>query len=530
MKIEELIIKYIDKNPIKNRQQLDNLKRSYAKRYQTFLPSNVELLKAYHKLVENKTIKKNEDLEKFLITLPGRSLSGIVNISVLTKPYPCPGQCVFCPIESGFPKSYLKGEPAADRAFDLNYDPYWQVKKRLEMLVSQGHNVDKMELRIIGGTWSFYPKQYRTWFIKRCFEAANSFGKTKKSSQRKNLLIVQKENEKAKVRIVGLSIETRPDYITEEEVKNLRQLGVTMVELGVQSVFNDVLAINQTGLTEEIIAQATKILRQGGFKILYHLMPNLYGSNREKDLLMFQKVFNDKRFKPDWIKIYPVVVMENTKLFQLWKEKKYQPYTDEQLTNLLIEIKKLLPYWVRVARIIRDIPAPKIVAGTKISNLREIIQREMKKKNLTCHCIRCREIRGNYNLKEKIFLFREDYEVAQGKEIFLTFENKDRTKLFSLLRLFISDKNEKPIFNCLKNSSIIREIRTYGELVPLEKKELAPQHRGLGKKIIKEAEKITQKEFHLNKIAVIASVGTRDYFRKQGFRLEESYMTKNLNF
>jgi elongator complex protein 3 len=245
---------------------------------------------------------------------------------------------------------------------------------------------------------------------------------------------------------------------------------------------------------------------------------------------MFQKVFNDKRFKPDWIKIYPVVVMENTKLFQLWKEKKYQPYTDEQLINLLIEIKKLLPYWVRVARIIRDIPAPKIVAGTKISNLREIIQREMKKKNLTCHCIRCREIRGNYNLKEKIFLFREDYEVAQGKEIFLTFENKDRTKLFSLLRLFISDKNEKPIFNCLKSSSIIREIRTYGELVPLEKKELAPQHRGLGKKLIKEAEKITKKEFRLNKIAVIASVGTRDYFRKQGFRLEESYMTKNLNF
>lgn len=525
MEISELIVKEINKYPIKNRRDLDNLKRTYAKKYQISLLSNAELLKSYHKLEKNKTIKKNEILEKLLITLPGRSLSGIVNISVLTKPYPCPGQCIFCPMESGFPKSYLKGEPAADRAFDLNYDPYLQVTKRLEMLVGQGHNVDKMELRIIGGTWSFYDQTYKKWFVKRCFEAANNFGK-KRIHRQNSLLMAQKQNEKAKVRIVGLSVETRPDYITEKEVKNLRQLGVTMVELGVQSVFNDILLINQTGLTEEIIDQATKILRKGGFKILYHLMPNLYGSNKKKDLLMFQRVFSDERFKPDWLKIYPAVVMENTKLYQLWKEGKYQPYSNEQLINLLIEVKKSLPYWVRVARIVRDIPAPRIAAGTKISNLREIIQREMKKKNLVCHCIRCREIRGNYNPKEKVFLFREDYEVSDGKEIFLTFENKERTKLYSLLRLHILNKNEQSIFKSLKKASLIREIRTYGELVPLEKKDFAPQHRGLGKKLIKEAEKITMKEFNLDKIAVIASVGTRDYFRKQGFRLEESYMIK----
>lgn len=507
---------------------MEELKRIMAEKFKKPLITQTELLKAYHKLLENKSIKRNEVLEKILKTRPMRSLSGIVNITVLTKPFGCPGRCIFCPFEKGFPKSYLKGEPAADRAFDLKYDPYLQVTKRLEMLKNQGHPIDKIELRIVGGSWSFYPKSYGRWFIKRCFEAANNFNNKR---TRKNLSLeeVFKINEKSKARIVGVSIETRPDLINEEEIKRLRLLGVTMVELGVQTVFNDIHQLNNTGLNNEIISRATFLLKEAGFKVLYHLMPNLYGSNFEKDLKMFDIVFNDERFKPDWLKIYPVVVLKNTHLYQLWQEKKYRPYSDKELKDLLIRAKIKMPYWVRIARVIRDIPAPKIVAGTKISNLREIIQREMKEKGLQCHCIRCREVKENYNPKEKIYLFREDYQASNGQEVFLSFENKDRTRIFSLLRLRKPSFSIPPIFPALKDAALLREIKTYGELVPLSERKIAPQHRGLGKKLIEEAEQITKKEFRLKKLAVIAGVGVRDYFRKLGYKLKDTYMVKKLD-
>lgn len=499
-----------------------------AEKFKKPLISQVELLKAYHKLLKNKIIKKQPTLEKILITRPMRSLSGIVNITVLTKPFGCPGQCIFCPFEKGFPKSYLKGEPAADRAYDLKFDPYWQVTKRLEMLKEQGHPIDKIELRIVGGSWSFYPKYYQQWFIKRCFEAANNFN-SKKQSKKPTLDAVFKINEKSKARIVGVSIETRPDLINEQEIKRLRKLGVTMVELGVQTIFDDVHKLNKTGVNAQIIERATFLLKEAGFKVLYHLMPNLYGSDFKRDLKMFEIIFTDERFKPDWLKIYPVVVLENTPLYNLWRQHKYHPYSDKRLKELLIKAKIKMPYWVRIARIIRDIPAQKIVAGTKLSNLREIIQKEMKNRGLVCHCIRCREVKENYDPKEKIYLFREDYEASGGKEIFLSFENKSRTKIFSLLRLRKPAFLSPSIFPVLKDAALLREIKTYGELVPLSEKKLAPQHRGLGKKLIQEAEHIVKKEFKLKKLAVIAGVGVRGYFRKLGYYLEDTYMVKKLD-
>jgi elongator complex protein 3 len=521
---EEKIIKELMKTKIRDQEELTAFKRKVSEKYKIKTLSNFELFEFYQKLLKKRRIKRSKKLEKILKTRPIRSLSGIVNISVLTKPYPCPGKCIFCPTEKGMPKSYLSGEPAAERAKKLKFDPYLQVKKRIEMLKFEGHPTDKIELRIVGGSFTFYPKKYQEWFVKRCFDGANR----KKS---KNLEEAQRKNEKAKNRIVGISIETRPDLINEEEVKWLRKLGVTMVEIGVQSVFDEILEKNETGLNVEKIAKATKILKDAGFKVLYHLMPNLMGSNPKLDKKCFEIVFSDEKFKPDWIKIYPTVVTKESRLYKFWKEGKYKPYSDKELMEFLIQIKKVLPHWVRVTRILRDIPAPKVVAGCKISNLREVVKREMEKRGISCHCIRCREVREKYDPKEKVYLFREDYDASGGKEIFLSFENKERTKLFSYLRLRIPSQifeRKKHFLPVLENSAIIREIQTLGEMVPLEKREIAPQHKGLGKKLVKEAEKIAKKEFGLKKITVISGVGARNYWRKLGYKLKETYMFRKL--
>jgi elongator complex protein 3 len=522
--LEEKIIKELMKTKIRDQEELTTFKRKISEKYKIKTLSNFELFEFYQKLLKKRRIKRSKKLEKILKTRPIRSLSGIVNISVLTKPYPCPGKCIFCPTEKGMPKSYLSGEPAAERAKKLNFDPYLQMKRRIEMLQFEGHPTDKIELRIVGGSFTFYPKEYQEWFVKRCFDGANG----KKS---KNLEEAQKKNEKAKNRIVGISIETRPDLINEEEVKWLRKLGVTMVEIGVQSIFDEILEKNETDLNVEKIVKTTKILKDAGFKVLYHLMLNLMGSNPTLDQKCFKIVFSNENFKPDWIKIYPTVVTKESKIYRIWKKGKYKPYSEKELIELLIKIKSQLPYWVRVARILRDIPSTKIVAGCKISNLREVVKEEMKKRGISCHCIRCREVRERYDPKEKVYLFREDYKASDGKEIFLSFENKNRTKLFSYLRLRIPSQifeGKKHFISVLNDSAIIREIQTFGELVPIGIKKIAPQHKGLGKKLIKKAEEIIKEEFNLRKISVISGVGARDYWRKLGYRLKGTYMIKKL--
>jgi len=493
---------------------LARIKREIAKKYKIPCPSNIELLKAYHELVGNKRIKKNKKIEELLKTRPIRSLSGIVNVSVLTNPYPCPGKCIYCPTESGIPKSYVSGEPAVERAKRLNYDPYLQTKLRIEMLESEGHPTDKIELRIVGGTWSYYPKSYQNWFIKKCFDACND-----KYTLNGSLLKAQRLNEKAKHRIIGLSVETRPDFINPKEIKQLRKLGVTMVELGVQSICYDILKLNRRGHEVKETILATKLLKDAGFKVLYQMMPNLPGSNLKKDEKMFEELFSNSGFQPDLLKIYPCALLKEAPLYKWWKKGSYRPYTEKQLINLIKKVKKQIPYYVRIQRITRDIPGTSIIAGpAKISNLRQIITREMKKEGWRCKCIRCREVKGEYLPKEKVFLFRKDYRACEGKEVFLSFENKIRTKLYSLLRLRITSQNK----------AIIREVHTYGQSIPLTKKGLAPQHRGLGKKLIKESEKIVKKEFGLKEISVISGVGAREYYRNLNYRLKNTYMTKVL--
>lgn len=501
-------IKELIKSGAKSPDDLAVIKRSSAKKYRIPCPDNISLLKTYHELVKKRTIKKSPVIENMLRTRPVRSLSGIVNISVLTKPYPCPGACLYCPTEKGIPKSYVSGEPAVERAKILKYNPHLQVKKRIEMLEAEGHPTDKIELRIVGGTWSYYPKRYQEWFVKRCFDACN--GRTS------GFRPAQKLNEGAKHRIIGLSIETRPDFINAEEIQWLRKLGATMVELGVQSIYGDVLKLNKRGHGVKEIVEATKLLKDAGFKVLYQMMPNLPGSSVKRDLKMFKELFSNNRFKPDLLKIYPCALVKGAALYKLWKEKKYKPYIEKQMIDLIKSIKNIIPYYVRIQRIARDIPSHSIVAGpAKISNLRQIV-------GGYCKCIRCREVKENYDPKEELHLFRQDYAASEGKEIFLSFENKSKTKLYSLLRLRLTSQN----------TAIIRELHTYGQSLEVrllaggQTSAASPQHKGLGRKLVQKAERITKKEFGSNSISVISGVGARGYYRKLGYGLKNTYMLK----
>ncbi|MDD4358361.1 MAG: tRNA uridine(34) 5-carboxymethylaminomethyl modification radical SAM/GNAT enzyme Elp3 [Candidatus Pacebacteria bacterium] len=519
--INEEIIKELTLKKDLTSEDLACAKRKICKKYQTACPNNINLLKVYHNLVKNKSIKENQIIENILKIRPIRSLSGVVNVSVLTKPYKCPGKCTFCPNEKDIPKSYMSGEPAVERAKRLRYNPYFQVRRRIDVLESTGHNAEKIDLRVIGGTWSYYNKKYRIWFAKRCFDAANgkeyvreSFSNKTIKSLWKELEIAQRLNETTKYRIVGFSFETRPDYVTRKEVHEMRKLGATKIEIGVQSIYEDVLQKTKRGHDVETTIKATKILKNAGFKVSYQIMLNLPLSNKKRDLEMFKELFSNENFKPDYLKIYPLALVKNSKLYSDYKKGNYKPYTERELIDLIKDIKKQIPCYVRIERIIRDIPAPLIVeGGAKASNLRQIIDREIKKEGWKCKCIRCREIK-NLAQEKELRLMREDYAAQNGKEIFLSFEDNNRS-LYSMLRLRINPNK----------TTIIREVHTYGEAKKIQEKG-SVQHRGLGKALIAEAEKIAKNEFSAKKLSVISGVGVRDYYRKLGYNLEDYYMVK----
>ncbi len=524
------IIQEAAKRKVKNSKEMDRIIRKNSEKFKMPFPSKINLLEIYRELIKKRKISPNKNLEEILITKKMRSLSGVTVVAILTKPYPCPHDCVYCPTEKNIPKSYLSNEPAVMRAIICNFDPVKQIKNRLTALEKMGHPTDKIELIIIGGTFSSLPFKYQKSFIKKCFETCNN-------KKFKTLKKAQKINEKAKYRIVGLSVETRPDHINEKEIKKFRDLGVTKIEIGVQSLNNKILDLNNRGHGVAETIQATKLLKDAGFKINYHLMPDLPGSNLKTDKEIFKRIFKDENFQPDMLKIYPCMVTKEAKIYQWYKKGKYKPYSDKTLINLLAEIKKDIPYYVRIVRVIRDIPAPSIVAGSKISNLREIVTKEMKERGWQCKCIRCREIKNFYDLKKhEVKLFRYDYPASGGKEIFLSWEDLKRKKIYAFLRLRIPSQifiGGKQVIKVLENAAIIREIHTYGVSVPIGSKiKVAPQHQGLGGKMVQEAEKIVLNDFcpkfKIKKIAVISGVGVRQYWRKFGYRLKDTYMVKNL--
>lgn len=531
--VEELIIKTLKKKSFL-RSNFELEKRRISKKYKCGLPTNILILSVYRDLIKKKKIKPDKNFEELLKKQKTRTLSGIASIAIFTKPYKCPGKCLYCPSQPKMPKSYLNDEPAVMRAILCNYSPKKQIETRLEALNICGHKTDKIELIIMGGSWTALPKSYQNRFILNCFKAANRFNKHLNTETQKQTTLIdeQKKNEKAKHRIIGMTLETRPDLIDEKEVIRMRKLGATRIELGVQSIYDDVLKFNNRGHLIDRTIKATQLLKDAGFKINYHMMPNLPKSNKNIDLQMFEELFSNSSFQPDMLKIYPCVLTKNSKLYKVWKAGKYKPYSDKEIVDLLIKIKQEIPKYVRIMRLGRDIPAPDIVAGNKMSNIRQVVHAKMIEQNLLCKCIRCREVRNERWEMGNIKLTRIDYNASNGKEIFLSYEDEKNNKILAYLRLRIPSQyftHKKHYINVLNSCAIIRELKSLGQMVEIDKKNLkASQHMGLGKSLMKAAEEIIKKEFKLNKIAVISGVGVRDYYRKLGYKFQDSYMIKKI--
>jgi elongator complex protein 3 len=482
------------------------------------------LVAAYRQLTESGEWPTDPDLLARIRMKPVRTLSGVTVVTVLTKPYPCPGKCIFCPTDARMPKSYLPDEPGAMRALHHKFDPYDQVVARLEALQAVGHPTDKIELLILGGTWSAYKKDYQEWFVQRCFEALNG-------ELADSLEIAQTVNETALHRNVGLVVESRPDHIDEKELAWLRYLGVTKVQIGVQSLDDRILDLNKRGHTVAETRKAVGLLRRAGFKIVLHWMPNLLGATLESDRQDFLRLWDG--LCPDEIKIYPTQLLANAELYQYWLEGEFKPYSTQELVNLIADIKVSIPKYCRVNRVVRDIPSTNVVEGNKRTSLRQDIQREMRQRGSKCRCIRCREIRKQSAWRDNIHLDDLVYATDVSEEHFLSYVTPD-DKIVGFLRLSLprmmgerGDEFEFT-FSELGEAAIIREVHVYGQSLELGTQQggLA-QHMGLGSELIMKAEEIAPERGY-RRLAVIAAIGTREYYLQRGYRRGEQYLIKDL--
>lgn len=565
----------------------------------SYFRSQLSQLNSVNEENEDSDLKKAAPkLRRFLRKKPIRTSSGVTPVTVLTKPFPCPGKCIFCPSDVRMPKSYLADEPGAQRAERNYFDPYLQTYNRLQALAEIGHNVDKVELIILGGTWSYYPEAYQIWFIKECFRAMNEFGQKDDRDQilqyyekmnqelkimqahqlsndpKKNqaalaqheikgedlvktynqtvsevytaperiggfdkyqtatwaeLEKLQKINETALQRCVGLVVETRPDNISEAEVKRIRRLGATKTQIGFQSLQDSVLEKNKRGHKVEASARAVSLLRQAGFKIHAHWMANLYGSSVEADKKDYEKLFADPHFRPDELKIYPCSLLESAELISYYQKGLWKPYSHDQLLEVLAHALTHTPEYCRLTRVIRDIPSPDIVDGNKKTNFRQIAQQHLEKLGQKMFDIRAREIRGEKFDPKEVVLKEIPYQTAVSREIFLQFvvpQSDQPDKIVAFLRLSLPKK--KAFISELEESAIIREIHVYGRAVQIGRKGKArPQHLGFGTRLIERAKEIAL-QASFKKLAVISGIGTREYYRKKGFTDGELYQFMKL--
>jgi len=536
----------------KNINDVDSVLQVRGKLCKQYKPNSLPTLIQILSYANNSEIKKLN----FIQTKPTRSLSGVSVVAIMTKPFRCPhvksglGPCIMCPggIESYFgdvPQSYTGREPATMRGIRNKYDSYLQVMNRLEQYILLGVIPDKIELIIMGGTFPSVNKRYQEEFVKYAFKAMNDFSKLffkngvfnfskfkkffelpgsvgdkqrTKNIHEKLLKIKgkcdlkneQKKNEKTKIRCVGLTIETRPDYATQKEAAQMLKLGCTRVELGMQSVYEDVLKFMKRGHSTEDTKKAFRILRNYGFKINVHYMLGFKKPKEELDGL--KKLFYDEDYRPDMLKLYPVMVVKGTKLYELWKTKKYKPITTKEIVGILSKFKATVPKYVRIMRVQRDIPGYLAEAGASVNNLRQYVKTEMDKKGLICKCIRCREIRNEKISNSKLKIIK--YNASEGKEYFISFEEKDKIIGFCRLRIF-------------DDRAFVRELHVYSNVVEIGKSGNSLQHKGFGKKLIKKAEEICR-ENKINKLYVISGIGVREYYRKLGYKLEHTYMLKRL--
>lgn len=535
------IITDILEGRIKNRKDLEKAKFQVCREYKLDrFPRNSEILQMAYE-------DEKEIITPILKKKPTRTISGVAVVAVMCPPHKCPhGRCLYCPESTIAPPSYTGEEPAALRARMYDFDPYKQVYNRLHQLESIGHPLDKVELIIMGGTFPSRFLCFQEWFITQCLQAMTDFGvkKYKLNSDDKYtgdntdmqgfqyLEDVQKANENSSIRCVGMTFETRPDYSKREDVDRILRMGGTRVELGVQTIYNFIYHRVERGHRVQDTIEATRVLKDSGIKVAMHLMPGLF-SDQERDLRMFKRLFSDEQFKPDMLKIYPCLVTEGSKLHELWEKGEYTPYSTEEAVKLIVEVKKILPKWVRTMRIQRDIPSQLIEAGVQKSNLGELVYNQLKKENVQCQCIRCREVghqaaHGTFTNKENVQLLMEKYQASEGEEIFMSMEDKQADVLLGFLRLRMpSEHAHRPEIS--SETALLRELHVYGPMIPLgEREDELWQHRGYGEELLKKAEETSHEEYDKKEILIISGIGARNYYRKFGYERKGPYMAKKL--
>ena len=499
---------------------------------------------------------------------PVRTLSGVTPVTVLTRPHPCPGRCIFCPSDVRMPKSYVSDEPGAQRAEDNRFDPYAQTCSRLDAYHRIGHPVEKVELIVLGGTWSSYPESYQIWFVTRCLDALADFGRgvdgrgqalvdagpderpafpppadaigayndrvktfAGASSRRREtatwdeLEAAQRGNETAGARCIGLSLETRPDHVDVAEVRRLRRLGATKIQIGIQSLSDDVLAANRRGHDVATTRRALRLLRGAGFKLHAHFMPNLLGATPESDAAGYAQLFSDPDFRPDELKLYPCLLIETAELARHHARGEWRPYDDAELVALLADCLERTPRYCRVTRVIRDFSSHDIAAGTKVANLREVAERSLAARGGRCEDIRAREIRGAAVEAAQAEEAELEYGTSIGRERFLETRTAD-DRLLGFLRLALPC-GEPPLEE-LAGCAVIREVHVYGAAQALGRREAgAAQHAGLGRALVERAADAARAA-GFERLAVISAVGTRAYYRRLGFEDGELYQVRSL--
>ena len=545
-----IIIDDIIEGKISTRRDLEVRKRQLCRdlKLSRFM-SNADIL-------EYATAEEKELVSDTLKKKPTRTKSGVAIVAVMCHPHKCPhGRCLYCPESDIAPPSYTGEEPAALRGRMFEYHPYVQCFNRLSQLKKIGHPIDKVELIIMGGTFPSRDLCYQEWFVSQCLKAMTDFGlilennaefeinnplirelekdvvKTYPPSDYVLIDDIQLANENSKVRCVGMTFETRPDYCKKDHINRMLNFGVTRVELGVQTLSDELYVKVKRGHEIADVIESNQLLRDSAIKVAMHMMPGLFVDQKE-DLKMFKQLFSDENFKPDMLKIYPCLVTEGSELYDLWKEGIYSPYTDEEAVDLIVEIKKILPKWVRTMRIQRDIPSTLIEAGVQKSNLGELVYNKLDENHINCQCIRCREIghkktNENYTLDD-FKLFKESYAACGGEETFISIEDKNEESIAGFLRFRIPSENTfRP--EITDKTALIRELHVYGNMIQIGNKNPSiGQHTGFGEKLLNEAENLAI-DNGKEEIVIISGIGTRNYYRKFGYERKGPYMAKKNN-
>ncbi len=514
MDFYEEITSEIVNGTIKNKDQLQKEKLLLSKKFNLdVVPSDVEIL----------NYGNNRKYVQLLRKKPTRTVSGVAVVAAMTSPEACPhGKCIFCPggVDSNSPQSYTGYEPSALRGKNNYYDSYNITFNRLKQLETIGHDTSKVDLIVMGGTFTARSTDYQEAFVKGCIDGMN---RNVSGSLQESIM----ENEFSERRCIGMTIETKPDWFNEREIDEALSYGTTKVELGVQVLNDAVLRLNRRGHGIPEIVRSTQLAKDAGFKILYHLMPGMYGSSYKEDIKSFDMVINDERFKPDMLKIYPTLVVKNTALYMYWREGKFMPFDTEKVDQMATYFMKNMPPWIRVMRMQRDIPVNFIEAGVKRSDLHNLVDNRLKGMGIKTMEIRSREVGiAKDSFGSDYELVRRNYRASNGDEIFLSFENSKRDIIGYLRLRMPSDlAHRKEILN----SSVIREIKVMGNIVPIgEESSENWQHHGFGKKLLDEAERISLEEYDKKRIIVISGIGVRNYFRKYGYERLGPYMAKQL--